>query len=162
MARRAGVAAGLAVVVLVAVALAWLQDVPSLTAEDAVTAAEGALGSAGLEADVASHPVRTTYTSRSRVPVDVWEVHATVRSEPIALHLAVADAHPVAIDDRNADGSAYVLSEAEYTTVADHVADPARSREIRRNIWLTAAAVLVVALAVVHAALAVPPQEARR
>ncbi|MFL6206863.1 MAG: hypothetical protein ACJ739_16095 [Acidimicrobiales bacterium] len=162
MTPRAALAAAIALVAIVAVAVAWLQDVPELSAADAVSATEAALADAGLEADVAPAPVRTTYTSRSRTPVDVWEVHATVRSEPIALRLAAAGATPIAIDDRNADGSAYVLSDAEFETLAHSVEDPARERAVAHNSWLTAAAALVVALAVVHAAQAAPTEEARR
>jgi hypothetical protein len=162
MRLRAALAAAVALVAIAAVAVAWLEDLPELSAADAVTATEAALGDAGLEAEVAPEPIRTTYTSRSHAPVDVWEVHAIVRSEPIALSLAAAGAVPIAIDDRNADGSAYVLSDAEYESLAHSVDDPARARAVERNSWLTAAAVLVVALAVAHAAHAAQPEEARR
>jgi hypothetical protein len=154
-----GVAAALAVTAIGAVAVAWLQDVPALSAADAVTAARGALEDAGLEAEVEPNPRRATYQSGSGDPVDVWAVDATVRSEPIHLRLAVRGAQPEFIDDRTADRSSSILSEPEYEAVITSVEDPARARAIRRDIWFTVAAVLVVALAVVHAALAARPKE---
>ena len=54
---------------------------------------------------------------RTRDPVDVWAVRATVRPSPSSCS-SPAGAHPVAIDDRTLDGSAYVLSELEYEAVA--------------------------------------------
>jgi len=154
-------AAGLAAVAIGAVAVAWLQDVPTISGEDAVTAAEEALEGAGLDVEVQPDPVLTTYTPRSSDAVDVWAVRAIVRSEPIELRLAVAGADPVAIDDRSLDGSTYVLSEVEYETVAGGVDDPARARAVRRNISFTCAAVLVVALAIAHAAIAATDKERR-
>jgi hypothetical protein len=156
---RAPVAAAacLAVVAIAAVGLAWLQDVPEISAHDAVRAAEHAFQRAGLDATVEGDPVRAVYASRSHDPVDVWAVQATVQTgsgstEPVQLRLARAGAQPVSIDDRSLDGSAYVLSDDEYATVAGNVDDPARARTVRRNIVLTIAAALVVALALVHAA----------
>ena len=162
MRARVGVAAGVAAVAIGAVAVAWFQDVPELSAEDAVVAAEHALEDAGLEAEVAPDPLRTTYTSRSRELTDVWAVRATVRAEPIELRLAIAGADPVAIDDRTPDGSSYVLSDLEYEAVVSSVEDPARARAIQHDIWFTFAAALVVALATIHAAVAARPEESRR
>ena len=156
---RVVAAVALAAVAVAVVAVGWLQDVPDITADDAVTAAEGALEEAGLEADVEPEPQRGVYTTRSSDPVDVWAVHATVRTVPIELQLALAGAHPVSIDDRTPDGSAYVLSEVEYEAVASSVDDPALARQLRRNIALTFAAALVVALAVAHAAVAARSKE---
>jgi len=161
--RRPRVALGAvaAVLALGVVAVAWLQDVPKITASDAVDATEAALEEAGLEAEVEPEPQRTTYASRTRDPIDVWAVRVTVRSEPIELQLALAGAHPVVIDDRAADGSRYVLSEIEYEAIADNVEDPAWTRRLERNIWLTIAAALVLALVIAHAVKALT-EEPRR
>ena len=156
---RLAAAAGVAVVAIGALAVAWLQDVPAISGEDAVTATARALEAADLEAEVEPDPLRTTYTTRSHRPVDVWAVRATVRAEPIEVRLTVSGADPVAIDDVAMDGSRYVLSELEYEAVAGGVDDPARARTIRRNISFTCAALLVVALAVGHAAMAARTKE---
>ena len=158
---RLAAAVGVAVVAISVVAVAWLQDVPAISGEDAVTATEEALESAGLDVEVEPDPVLTTYTPRSSDAVDVWAVRAIVRSEPIELRLALAGADPVAIDDRSLDGSTYVLSEGEYEAVAGGVDDPSRARTVRRNISFTCAAVLVVALAIAHAAMADTDKERR-
>ena len=148
-----------AVVAVACVAIAWLQEVPEISAEDAVSAARGALEDAGLDAEVEPDPQRTVYTTTSRDHIDVWAVHATVRSEPIELQLALEGADPITIDDRTPDGSAYVLSEIEYKAVARNVDDPALARALRRDISLTIAAALVVALAIAHAAIAARTKE---
>ena len=162
MRGRAVAAASLAAVAIATTAVAWWQAVPHLSADDAVTAAEAALADTGLEADVDPEPVHTTYSSGSRDPIEVWEVQATVRAEAIELQLAVAGAHPVAIDDLAGDGASFVLSDQEYEELADNVEDPARERAIRRNIWFTVAAALAVTVAVVHAALAATSREDHR
>jgi hypothetical protein len=149
----------ISVVAVAVVAIAWLQDVPDISGDDAVAAAERALADAGLDADVDPEPQRSVYTTASRDQIDVWAVRATVRSEPIELQLAVAGAHPITIDDRTTDGAAYVLSELEYKAVAANVDDPALARTLRRNISLTVAAALVIALAIAHAAIAARTKE---
>ena len=154
MRGRSIAAAGLVTVAVVAAGRAWREDVPDLTARDAVVALEDALRSAGVEATVDPDPVRTTYASATHDPVDVWAVQATVGAESIELKLARSGADPVAIDDRNVEGDAYVLSEPEYEALASGIDDPARQRMIRRNIALTIAAVLVIALALAHASAA--------
>ena len=148
-------ALGLAAVAIVVVGVGWQEEVPELTASDAVDAAEDALRGAGLDATVEPDPVPTVYASLTRDPVEVWAVQATVRAEPIELQLARDGAQPVALDDRTLDGSAYVLSDAEYESVVGQVDDPARSRAIQRNALITFAAALVVALALAHIAITV-------
>jgi hypothetical protein len=152
-------ALALAAVAIGVAGAGWWEDAPELTAADAVAATEGALRDAGLDATVEPDPVRTTYASRTRAPVEVWAVRATVRSEPIQLQLARTGARPIAIDDRSLVAADYVLSDAEYESVAAHMDDPARARVIRRNVALTAGAVLVIAVALAHAA--VPSKEPR-
>ena len=143
----------LAAAAILVVGVAWQEEVPELTASDAVDAAEAALQSAGLDATVEPVPVPTVYASLTRDAVEVWAVQATVRSEPIELQLARDGAQPVALDDRTLDGSAYVLSDVEYESVVAHVDDPARSRAIQRNALITFAAALIVALAIAHTAI---------
>ena len=151
MAGRSAAALGLVAVAVVSAGAAWRQDVPDLTAHDAVVAMEDALEQTGLVASVRPDPERTTYASRTRDRVEVWAVQASVRAQPIELLLARAGGDPVSIDDRNRDGSAYVLSEREVTALASCVDDPARRRTIRRIVALTVAAVLVIVLALTHA-----------
>jgi hypothetical protein len=145
-------AVALAAVAVLVVGVGWQEDVPELTASDAVDATEDALRGAGLEATVEPDPVPTVYASLTRDAVEVWSVQATVRAEPIELQLARAGAQPVALDDRTLDGTAYVLSDDEYQTVVSKVDDPARQRVIRRNVLLTLAGALVIALALALAA----------
>ena len=142
----------LAAAAILVVGAAWREDVPELTASDAVASAEDALGAAGLDATVEPNPVPTVYASLTRDAVEVWAVQATVRSEPIELQLTRVGAQPVALDDRIVDGSAYVLSDVEYESIVAHVDNPARDRVIQRNALVTFAAALIVALALAHAA----------
>jgi hypothetical protein len=162
MRARVWMAAAVAAGAISVVAVAWSQDVSDLSADDAITATRRALEGAGLDAEVDPAPLRTTYRSQSRGAVEVWSVRATVRSAPIELRLAIAGAQPVSIDDRTVDGSSYVLSEPEYQALATRVDDPGRARAIRRNMSITLAAVLVAALATIHAAVAAQPEEAPR
>jgi hypothetical protein len=144
-----------AIVSIAAVGAGWLEDVPQITATEAVQAAEVAFERAGVTAEVDDAPAASTYVSRSqRRPVAVWTVRATVRTAPVVVFLARSGAQPVSIDDRSPNGSEYVLSDLEYGAVARSVDDPALTRAVRRNIALTLAAVLVVALSIAHAVLA--------
>ncbi len=137
----------MALVALGSVAAAWSEDPPELTASDAAHAAEAAFEDSGLDASPRGEPFRTTYATRSRAPVDVWSVLVSVRDELVQVQITRSGAHPVAIDDRALDGSSYVLSDVEYESVARHVDDPALVRAVRRNVAVTLAAVLVIALA---------------
>ncbi len=159
MSPRLVVAAAAAVVAIASVAAGWLDDAPDLTAADAVDATQDAFDAAGLDASVDTDPVRATYDSRTHDRVEVWSVLATVRDEPVELQIARSGAHPMFIDDRTLDHTAFVLSRVEYEAVAGHVDDPALARTVRRNIALTFAAVLVVALSIAHAAIATTPKE---
>ncbi len=146
------VAGILAAVAVGAVAAAWFEEPPALTAADAADAAEDAFDAAGLDASLQGDPVPATYATRSRAPVAVWSVLVTVRDELVQLELEQSGARPVAIDDRTFDGTSYVLSELEYESVVRHVDDPALARIVRRNIAITVAGVLVVAVALALAA----------
>jgi len=146
--RRVGLAILLGLVAVATVGAGWLDGVPDLTAAEAADVAEGAFEAAGVTAVVDRDPWASTYVSQSRRPVEVWTVRATVRSALIDVRLARSGAQPVSIDDRMPDGTAYVLTEIEYQAVAGGIDDPALGRAVRRNIALTLAAVLVVALAI--------------
>ena len=104
------------------------------------------------------NPTPATYDAGGRDPIEVWVVQATVRSNPVELQLARVGAHAVYIDDRTPDGSAFLLSDLEYESVAAQLDDPTRVARIRRNIAITVAAVLVVAVALGHAVLALRPR----
>jgi hypothetical protein len=160
MRARVGLCAAMALTSIGAVGAGWLEDVPELTGAEAVTAAEGALADAGLAADVEAAPFADVYASATRPPVEVWRVRATVREAPIELVLARSGAQPLLIDDRTPNGATYVLSELEYDAVAGGITDPALTRVVRRNIALTLAAVLVVAMAIALTYLP-PPKEPR-
>ena len=151
-------ATALAVVAIGTVGAAWLEEPPVLTAADAADAAEHAFAGAGVDAAIRGEPSPSTYARRERGPVDVWLVLMAVRDEIVQLQLSRSGADPVAIDDRTIDGSSYVLSDAEYESVARHVDDPALDRQVRRNIAITVAAALVVAVALALVATA-PDQE---
>jgi hypothetical protein len=160
MRGRVALCVAMALVAISAVGAGWLEEVPELTAAEAATAAERALTDAGLAAGVEAAPFADVYSSATRAPVEVWRVRATVREVPIELVLARAGAQPLLIDDRSPNGATYVLSDLEYDAVARGIADPALGRVVRRNITLTVAAVLVVAMAIVLAYLP-PPKEPR-
>ncbi len=153
---RVGLAILLGVVAVATVGAGWLAGVPELTAAEAVDAAEGGFAAAGLAAAVDPVPSRSTYVSRTQRTVEVWTVRATVRSASIEVRLARSGAQPVAIDDRTPDGTEHVLSETEFDAVAGGFDDPALDRVVRRNIALTVAAVLVVAMAIALALLPDP------
>ena len=146
--------AAVAIVSVGAVAAGWLEAVPDITAGEAVEAAEVAFERAGVVAEVEAIPAASTYVSRNQRAVEVWTVHATVRSAPVVVFLSRSGAQPVSIDDRSPNGTDYVLSDLEYDAVAGSVDDPALTRTVRRNIALTLAAVLVIGLAISHALLA--------
>jgi hypothetical protein len=158
--RRSLAAAALAGVAIGAVALGWRQDPPHLTADGAARAVEAAFAGADLDASVEGEPVRASYTTRAGTPVEVWSVLVIVREQPVQLQISRADARAVAIDDLTLDGASYVLSDAEHESVAKRVDDTTLDHQLRRNITLTVAAALVVALAIAHAALAIPKETA--
>lgn len=154
MRRRLARCAGPAIVSIVAVGAGWLEDVPQITAGEAVHAAEVAFERAGVAAEVEDPPAASTYVSRSqRRPVAVWTVRATVRAAPVVVLLARSGAQPVSIDDRSPNGTEHILSDVEYGAVARSIDDPALTQAVRRNIALTLAAVLVIALSISHALL---------
>ena len=140
-----GVAAG-------AVAAGWLRDVPDITADDAVEATEAALVVAGLDATVDPVPTRRQYLPAGRAEVGVWNVRATVRDAQVHVLLARSGAQPVAIDDRTPDGTAHALTDAEYEAVARSIDDLALARTVERNVTLTVAAALVMAMCLALAA----------
>lgn len=140
-------ATALAVVAIGSVGVAWFEEPPALTAADAADAAEGAFEDVGIEAALRGEPSPSTYATSDRGLVDVWLVLVAVRGELVQLQLARDGAGPVSMDDRTIDGSRFVLSRHEYESVARHVDDPALARAVRRNVMITIASVLVVALA---------------
>ena len=150
-------AIALGVVAIGCVGVAWFQDPPELTAEDAADATEGAFADAGLDAALRGEPSPSTYARQDRDPVEVWLVLVAVRDELVQVQLTRSGANPVLIDDRTIEGSEFVLSDSEYESVADHVDDPTLARTVRRNLVITLAAALVVALCLALAT--VPPHQ---
>ena len=153
---RLGALLALAAVAVGAVTAAWLLDVPEISAQDAVDTTEAAFADAGLEASVDPVATRRSYLSPRRSVVEVWTVRATVRATPVDVLLARSGAQPVAIDDRTPDGADYALTDAEYEAVARHIEDLSLARSVRRNVALTLAAGLVVAVCLALATTAPP------
>ena len=144
------VTVGIGVVALGAVAASWLQDPEPVTAEQAVGIADRAFAAAGLaDATVDDAPIAGVYTSAERGRrIEVWRTTATVDGGDIELWLARADGEAVYLDDRTADGSAQLLTEDQFEALADHDEDPNLGAHLWRNVAITAAAVLFLALAV--------------
>lgn len=131
---------------------AWLRPVPELTAADAIAVAEDALAAGGVDAIVDPAPGSGTYTTSTGQDVDVWKVLAEVEGDLVAVWVARDDGQPVFLDDRAPGGAGQVLSESAVTAVGDHRDNPAFDRHLRRNLVVTAAAVLLAAVAVQTAA----------
>jgi hypothetical protein len=151
MLRRLAALVGL--VAIVVAGAAWLQQPEDITAPEAVRAATGAFEAAGLQdAAVALRAVPDTYDAGGdRDPIEVWRTSAEVDDGTVELWLAREDGEPVFLDDRNADGTAQLLTDEQFDAIGDHFENPALGRQIRRNLVLTLAAALVLALAVLLA-----------
>ncbi len=144
---RVGLGVVTAMVAVGVVAAGWWAEVPEITAAEAADAVRGAFEEAGLPAVIDGEPTASSYASSMQPAVEVWAVRATVRSTPIAVLLARSGAQPVQIDDRGPSGTEYVLSDVQYDSVASGIEDPALDRTLGRNITLTLAAGLIVAIA---------------
>ena len=125
---------------------------PSSTAADAVSVAEDALAAGGVDAIVDPAPGSGTYTTSAGQDVDVWKVLAEVGGDLVAVWVARDDGQPVFLDDRAPGGAGQVLSESAVTAVGAHRDNPAFDRHLRRNLVVTAAAVLLAVVAVQAAA----------
>jgi len=143
-------AAAVGLVALVAVAIGWLQSPDQISAADAVTVASHSFRAAGVRGAVVDpSPAAGVYeppAGGSKVPV--WKTTTKVKGGTIKLWLTRADAESVFLDDRAPDGAAQLLTDAQFTTLADHYENPAVGRKVRRNLLLTVAAALIVLLAV--------------
>lgn len=153
--RRPVAALVLALVAVGAVAAAWLREIPDISSDDAVAAAEAAFEDAAVAANVQPVATPRRYRSQRQPGVEVWTVRATVRDTPIDLLLARSGAQPVVIDDRTTDRTAHALSDDEYERVAEGIKDLSLQRTVRRNLVFTLAASLIVALSL---ALATTPK----
>lgn len=133
----------------------WLQAPDALTAREAVDAASDAFAAAGLhDVEVAEEAAAGTYSpggDDGRVPV--WLTSATYRGGTISLWLARDDGEAIYLDDRTPDGAEQLLTDEQVQAIADHDGSPAVGRQVRRNIVVTVAAALVLALALHHARL---------
>ena len=140
---------GIGVVALGAVATAWMQDPDPVTADQAVGIADRAFDAAGLPgAAVDDTPIAGVYTSAERGRrIEVWRTTAAIDGGDVELWLARADGEAVYLDDRTADGSAQLLTDDQFEALADHDDDPNLGSHLWRNVAITAAAVLLLALA---------------
>lgn len=131
----------------------WLQAPDELTASEAVDAAADAFGAAGLDdVDIDPDPVTGTYSpggDDARVPV--WLMSATYQGGTISLWIGRDDGEALYLDDRTPDGAAQLLTDEQVQAIADHDGSPAVARQVRRNLVVTVAAALVLALALRHA-----------
>lgn len=141
---------GIGVVALGAVATAWVQDPDPVTADQAVGIADRAFAAAGVRgAAVDDTPIAGVYTSAERGRrIEVWRTTAAIDGGDVELWLARDDGEAVYLDDRTADGSAQLLTDDQFEALADHDEDPNLASHLWRNVAITAAAVLLLALAV--------------
>jgi hypothetical protein len=159
---------GLAALAVVLTAIAWMQEPDPVSARDAVEVADRALAAAGVEADVAPDPASGEYQPASGDPIPVWEVQAALPGGTVDLRIARDDGQPVFLDDRRDDGTGQLLTDAQAAAVGDHRSNPARDRQVRRDVLVTVAALLIAVLALrvaqpwsraVPARTAAPPPE---
>lgn len=151
MLRRLSVLVGL--VAITVAGAAWLQQPNAITAPEAIRAATGAFEAAGMrDAAVELRAVAGTYDAGGdRRPIAVWRTSAMVEAGTVELWLAEEDGEPVFLDDRNADGTAQLLTDEQFRAIGDHFENPALGRQVRRNLVLTLAAALILGLAVLLA-----------
>jgi hypothetical protein len=150
--RRAGmrgvrVVAGVAcaLVALVALLLAWLQDAPDLTADDARTVTRRSLEGIGFEAvRVDPDPDRRPYEPATGPPVDAWRTTATVEGGLVELWVSVGDGTALFLLDRTADETDQLLTDEQFAELSEVRFTPSADRLLRRNLWVTAAAAAIV------------------
>jgi hypothetical protein len=144
---------GLALVVVLVTAFAWLQQPDHITAAEAVRAARGAFEAAGLDVVVAGHPEAGRYDpGGGEERIAVWRTSAQLDGATIALWLSRDDGEAVWLDDLTPDGTSRLLSDAQFQAVGDHYENPALGRQVRRNLVVTAAAAVILAVLAVIAA----------
>jgi hypothetical protein len=147
--------------VVTAVAAGWLEDPPPVSAADAVAEVGDALAAAGLAATVDPAPLASSYQPAGGERTDVWQTFASVEGGTILVSVAQLGGRPVFLDDRSPNGSTQLLSEAQFDAVIDRIDDPGRGRLVRRNVALTVAAALVLAVAVALTARPPSPEDHR-
>jgi hypothetical protein len=139
----AGVACAL--VALVALLLAWLQDAPDLTADDARTVTRRSLEGIGFEAvRVDPDPDRRPYEPATGPPVDAWRTTATVEGGLVELWVSVGDGTALFLLDRTADETDQLLTDEQFAELSEVRFTPSADRLLRRNLWVTAAAAAIV------------------
>lgn len=144
---RSALLLGLVAVAIGCVAVAWWEEPPPVTAEEAADAVARALDGAGVPATVAPDPLASSYEPRGGQRTPVWQTLATVEGGTIQVSVSQRGARPVFVDDRSPNGGQQLLSEAQFEAVASGIDDPGRRRLVQRNVVLTTAAALVVAMA---------------
>src|SRR5690606_12866720 len=146
----------------VCTATAWLRPVEELSAAHAVEVAQSALAAGEVEARVDPAPGSGTYTTSDGQDVEVWKVLADVDGGLVAIWVARDDGQPVFLDDRAPGGEGQVLSDEAVLAISDHRGSPAHDRHLRANLAVTAAAVVLAAVAVQVAAHLGTPGPRRR
>ncbi|HEX4868966.1 MAG TPA: hypothetical protein VFV32_15245 [Acidimicrobiales bacterium] len=137
----------LAAVAVAVTGIAWMQEPDPVSARDAVAVAGHALTAAGVEATVDRHPAAGEYQPTSGDPVPVWEVQAALPAGAVDLWIARDDGQAVFLDDRTDDGTGQLLTDAQVAAVGGHRSNPALARQVRRNVLVTVAALLVAVVA---------------
>lgn len=157
------VAAAVGLVAVAVVTLGWLGSPDRLTATEAATVAAHAYEAAGMDAAVVDpKPQRGVYTTvNGDARILVWKTMAAVDGGTIQLWLSRADGESVFLDDRSADGTTQLLTDEQFSRLAEHYENPTVTRQIHRNLLLTLAAGLIVLLAVRLSVLQIPA-DARR
>jgi hypothetical protein len=134
-----------ALVALVALLLAWLQDAPDLTADDARTVTRRSLEGIGFEAvRVAPDPDRRPYEPATGPPVDAWRTTATVEGGTVELWVSVSDGDALFLLDRTDDETDQLLTDEQFTELSELRFTPSADRLVRRNLWATVAAGAIV------------------
>lgn len=140
--------AALAVAAVGIASAGWAEPPPEVSGQQAVRVTTAAFDQAGITARVGRRAIAETYVSVEQGTVDVWRVRARTAEGEVDLLLARVAARPVAIDDRTADGTGYLLSGGQYDAVALAIEDPVGDRAMREQVALTIGAVLIVGLSV--------------
>lgn len=144
------VVALLGVVALASAAIGWLQYPGHITAAEARAVAQGAFEAAGIDdAVVDPGPTPGLFSAAGDDErVRVWKTSAEIEGGTIELWLQRSDGLAVFIDDRTPDGAEALLTDDQVDRIEGYADNPAEGRQIRRNIALTAAAALIMIIAI--------------
>jgi hypothetical protein len=137
--------AGAAAVVLTA--LAWLQPLPALGAEDARQFSADAFEAAGFTEGFVEPGARPdVYTDSDGERLDVWVTVTQLDGQPVELWIDPEESEAVQINDNTAEGP--LLDDEQFRIVDDYDRHPDTDERHGRNWIVTGAAVAGVAVAV--------------